>query len=147
MKTILTLLFTLLLVGCELDELAEVFEGKDTDAKPTPHEVEVAPVVTPVSGDKSTLLKPVSESRGGRAAVLAGCEIRDVTKVTINGVEDVFEYRPGYANGERVHTFLGKTGSAYPANSHIKVWGDGKVFYCVWPDPSKRWRGYLKEVE
>jgi len=124
-----------------IEMIMELFKKKKKKEK------EVTVPSENVTGVESTLFKPVSESRQRRAAVVVQCTIREVTKVTINGEEDVFEYRAGYANGNRSHTFLNLTGAKYPMNSVIRVWGDGKIWEGVWTDPSERKSLILKEVQ
>ena len=67
------------------------------------------------------LWKPVSESTG-KCVVLLPSSYRqeDLTgKLLVNGKNEIDQWRPGYANGNRVHIYLKKTGSAY--GSDIKV--------------------------
>ena len=64
-----------------------------------------------------TLWKPISESRGGVLCIILGGKYRqeDFTKkAAINGDwTQLKDWRNGYANGNRVHTFFKSAGAAY----------------------------------
>ena len=83
------------------------WRGKN-EPEPTPE-----PTPEPPSGETPInrfLWKPVSESRGGRAAVLLPARIESAD-ITVNG-ERPAENR-GRTNGHRLTFFLAKTGAAY----------------------------------
>jgi len=112
------------------------------------HKEIIAPPSLPsesVEGTDYTLLKPVT-TRNGHAGVIVQCSVRVIAKVEINGHEDVQEYRVGYANGNRSHVFLNRTGADYPPNSIVRVWGDGKILEGIWEDPNYRKTLILTEV-
>lgn len=121
------------------DELSDLQEELERD-KPstTPEEDEPAEEST---GTNRFLWKPVSETRPG-AAVLLPARIRqeDISgELRIDGrTHEVLEHRPGYANGNRVHYFLRKTGGQYGRNVRVEVpLKSGGEAWTV-PDGSKR---------
>ena len=94
-----------------IDEL----RGK-SEPDPTPD-----PTPEPPSGETPInrfLWKPVSESRGGRAAVLLPARIEAAT-ITVNG-QPPAENR-GRTNGHRLTFFLAKTGAAYGSGVIVKA--------------------------
>ena len=121
MRTIITLLWVLLLLGCELDEIADIVQDKGKDDKPVAEEV----IPVPITGNARFLWKPESESRPG-AAVLLPYQIRqeDIYHkgLVVNGDKgQVYEHRQGYANGSRVHLFLNRKGHEYGNNIKVEL--------------------------
>lgn len=87
-----------------------------------------------VAGDNTFLWKPVSETRGGRAAVLLPANIQ-ATTISVNGegpAESV-----GRHNGNRQQYFLSKTGAAYGANVLVIAVGTSRRW--VVPNGGARW--------
>ena len=105
-------------------------------AKPQP-KPEPQPKPLPEIGINKFLWKPVSESRGGRAAVLLPAKI-DEAIVTVNG-EMPAENR-GRTNGNRLTFFLAKTGAAYGSNVKVRAY-DGAELINEWtvPDGAARY--------
>jgi hypothetical protein len=86
------------------------------------------------AGDNTFLWKPVSETRGGRAAVLLPANI-SATTISVNGegpAESV-----GRHNGNRQQFFLSKTGSDYGANVLVIAVGTSRRWTV--PDGGSRW--------
>ena len=107
-----------------------------------PVSVPDAPAETPaeadkpagVVGDNSFLWKPVSESRGGRAAVLLPANIA-ASSITVNGEGPADSV--GRTNGGRQTYFLKRTGSAYGANVKVVAVGTGRAWTV--PNGGARW--------
>ena len=111
--------------------------------------------IGPITGSNKFLWKPDSETRPGGAALLP-CRIRqeDIEghpsnkakkkAVKIDGDDNqVYEHREGYANGNRVHSFLKEEGGHYGGPITVRVdlkegaWEEWDV-----PDASRRYETY-----
>lgn len=69
------------------------------------------------------LWKPISENTG-KCVVLLPSAYRqeDTTKqLWVNGSNEVERWRPGYANGNRVHIYLKRRGADYDSNINVEV--------------------------
>ena len=87
-----------------------------------------------VAGDNTFLWKPVSETRGGRAAVLLPANIQ-ATTISVNGEAPAESV--GRHNGNRQQYFLSKTGAAYGANVLVIAVGTSRRW--VVPNGGARW--------
>lgn len=125
------LLLICLCAGCST--VTDWWHDHGDDLNPvTPTTTTTTTTIPPApEGANAFLWKPVSDSRDGRAAVLLPCRYRqeDVHHIEINGDEsEVAERRPGYANLNRPHWFLKKTGAEYGLNIRVEAIGmDGAV--------------------
>ncbi|NLF95397.1 MAG: hypothetical protein GX569_01580 [Candidatus Riflebacteria bacterium] len=83
------------------------------------------------------LWKPISDSRGGVAVILLPPKYRHEQfnkKIWINGqAGEVLEWRPVYANGNRMHIFLKKKGAQYggPVKIELGLAKGGKIQWNV----------------
>ena len=150
MRTIITLLWVLLLLGCELDEIADTLKDKGKDDKPTSVEnAQVEAIPVPISGNARFLWKPDSESRPG-AAVLLPYQIRqeDIYHkgLVINGDKgQVYEHRQGYANGNRIHIFLHRNGGEYGNNIKVELpLKNGNILTWTIPQGAARYEKVYK---
>lgn len=88
-------------------------------------------------GDNTFLWKPVSETRGGRVAVLLPANMSAST-ITVNG-ESPAEVG-SRANGNRQHFYLRQTGAAYGQNVAVIAFAGGSVLrQWTVPDGASRW--------
>ncbi|PKL49012.1 MAG: hypothetical protein CVV42_07535 [Candidatus Riflebacteria bacterium HGW-Riflebacteria-2] len=96
-----------------------------------------APGTTVMGSGGGFLWKPISESRGGVAVILLPSKYRHEQfnkKIWINGqTNEVLDWRPDYANGNRMHIFLKKKGAQYggPVTIELGLAKGGRVKWEV----------------
>jgi|GEM_PF-1986310 len=96
-----------------------------------------APGETIMGSGGGFLWKPISDSRGGVAVILLPPKYRHEQfnkKIWINGqAGEVLEWRPVYANGNRMHIFLKKKGAQYggPVKIELGLAKGGKIQWNV----------------
>ncbi len=103
---------------------------------PVPGEIG-APGETVKGSGGGFLWKPISDSRGGVAVILLPPKYRHEQfnkKIWINGqAGEVLDWRPDYANGNRMHIFLKKKGAQYggPVKIELGLTSGGKIQWDV----------------
>jgi hypothetical protein len=137
----------LALTGCEsVEENSGSFWSQQEDGTTVADQTQTPAPTAPADetpntggevGDNTFLWKPVSETRGGRVAVLLPANMSAST-ITVNG-ESPAEVG-SRANGNRQHFYLRQTGAAYGQNVAVIAFAGGSVLrQWTVPDGASRW--------